>query len=149
MKSLLPRLRAEFPFIGSRPATETDFYNACERHNITVVLTNDVRTGLYIKTGNNEQFIFLNKHLKGFRLLHVAFHELAHALFHAPSRSVAAEFFDLHWRRRYEREADATAALLLITKKEIADSISDEPHLKEIADLIRLRLDLHNAGLLL
>lgn len=148
MKSLLPRLCKDFPFIGSRPATEIDFYLACECHQIKVVLTDDIRKGLYIKSGN-DQFIFLNKHLKGIRFLHVAFHELAHALFHAPSRSVVAEFFDIHYRRRHEREAEAVAALLLIPLQDAIECVRnpDLVHDDDLAELVQLRLELFNRGI--
>lgn len=147
MRWLLPRLSAEFPFLNQRAATEEDFYEACGRHKIKVVLTHDVRTGLFIKI-RDEQFIFINSKLRGLQFLHVAFHELAHALFHAPTRSVAAEFFDNHVRRRQEREAETAAALLLITKDEIDESLSDSESIinKDLPGLIKLRLDLYSSG---
>lgn len=148
MRWLLPRLSAEFPFLNQRAATEDDFYEACGRHKIKVVLTHDVRTGLFIKI-RDEQFIFINSKLRGLQFLHVAFHELAHALFHAPSRSVVAEFFDIHYRRRHEREAEAVAALLLIPLQDAIECVRnpDLVHDNNLAELVHLRLELFNRGI--
>lgn len=145
MKTLLPRLLAEFPFIDTRSATESDFYAACERHSIEVISTPDIRNGLYVKM-RDRQFIFLNNKLRGLRMLRVAFHELAHALFHSPSRSVVAEFFDIHYRRRHEFEADAVTALLLVPLAYASEYLRDgeNPNSYEIADLIRIRIEIHN-----
>lgn len=148
MRWLLPRLSAEFPFLNQRAATEDDFYEACGRHKIKVVLTHDVRTGLFIKI-RDEQFIFINSKLRGLQFLHVAFHELAHTLFHAPSRSVVAEFFDIHYRRRHEREAEAVAALLLIPLQDAIEFVSNPElvHDNNLAELVHLRLELFNRGI--
>jgi Zn-dependent peptidase ImmA (M78 family) len=148
MKLILPLIKTEFPFIGSRVAQEDDFYEACERHNIKVIRTSDVRRGLYIKHRFGE-FIFLNDRLNGLELLRVAFHELGHALLHAPSRSVVAEFFDVHYHRRHELEAEAFAALLLILPSDSAELLqeADNPANVHLIELIKIRLELMKKGI--
>lgn len=142
MKSLLPKIKAAFPFVGQRPATEKDFYDYCAAERIEVVHTPAAAAGLFIVYGG-ERFIFLNSGLRGFRLLHVAFHELAHHLLHAPTdRRYAAEFFAVHEDRRKHREAESVAALLLLPMPDLEDLLIDGVYKRDadLADLIGHRL---------
>jgi Zn-dependent peptidase ImmA (M78 family) len=144
MKNVLSRLKREFPFVHSRSATEGDFYDYCVDHNIQVVFDFNVRTGIYVVV-DGEHYIFLNNKLKGWFLLYVMFHELAHYIFHQPTQTnFGAEFFDHHTKEKNHKEAEAVAAYLLLPPREIENALIEGVHLRDerAANLIGLRMDL-------
>jgi Zn-dependent peptidase ImmA (M78 family) len=151
MKQILSRLEKAFPFLHERSATEEDFYAFCAEKRVEVVHTPDISHGVYVMFAGRH-FIFLNSKLRGLMLLYVMYHELAHYLFHAPSRSdYAVEFFDPHvesfrsrTRRKIHCEAEAVAAWLLIPTMELHTVLqSHDTYLSdELQVLIATRLDL-------
>ncbi len=144
MLSLLPRLKAAFPFVGERSATEEDFYRYCADHQITVVMDLDVSIGVYVAC-LGENVIFLNPKLRSWFLKYVMFHELAHFIFHAPTQSnVGVEFFRPHSKRKNHFEAEAVAALLLLPKTELNSILqSEEFENPDLAELVSLRFEIY------
>ena len=144
MLSLLPRLRAAFPFVGERSATEEDFYRYCSKNEISVVMDIDMSSGVYVSCRGID-FIFLNPKLRGWDLRYVMFHELAHHIFHHPSQSNSGiEFFHIHSKKKNHFEAEAVAALLLLPRSELNSLLQNEEFEKtELADLAAFRLELY------
>lgn len=134
MHQILSRLEKEFPFLGRRAASETDFFECCDRAGIEVVFTPEISSGIYVRfQGRN--FIFLGTGLSGWQLLYVMFHELAHAIFHAPSQ-FGVECFDGFLQRKNHEEAESAAALLLFPLHEL------EPIDQDKTALASRRMDL-------
>jgi len=146
MRSIYNRLKKAFPFVGTRAATEDDLFEFCADRGIEIVFSRDVSAGVYV-VYDGEHFIFLNNKLSGRRLLHVAFHEIGHFLFHAPTQSqFAAQFYGLdHWRRRNECEAEAVAAWLLLPIADMEDVVvsGSFKHDLELAELVATRLEIY------
>lgn len=143
MQNILPKLIDAFPFIHKRSATEADFHEYCDKHNIHVIFDHDISTGVYFLY-LDESFIFINDKLRGAMLLYVMFHELAHHLFHVPSQSgFGVEFFSVHSKKKIHFEAEAVAALLLLPTVEIHVALQNIEYAQpELAALVGFRLDL-------
>jgi Zn-dependent peptidase ImmA (M78 family) len=146
MIHILTHLKKAFPFVGSRAATEDDFFEYCAFSTIDVVFTPFLSIGMYVKY-NGSDFIFLNDKLHGWLLRYVMFHELAHYMFHMPSQAkYGAEFFSLHSKEKNHIEAEIVAALLLLPMSELHEilqlpEIAQDDHMKE---LIVVRLEIAN-----
>ena len=108
MRLVLARL-ARFGW-NRRVLTADDFYEICERERIEVIETPLSNDGFYV-VWHKRKFIVLNSKLRGVRWLHVAFHELAHHLLHAPQ---SIGFRGLRPDTKQEREAEALALCALI-----------------------------------
>lgn len=144
MYTILQRLKVEFPFVLSRAAVEADFYDYCERHGVHVTHTTAVNYGAYVHDPQTRtDHIFLNPSLYGFRQLHVMFHELGHQMFHVPSRRLRIDTYNKRHCRRNHSEAEAVAAYLLLTERELYTLLSG-PAIRDerLGDLIGLRLQL-------
>lgn len=129
MNTILSRLTEIFPWVTRRSATEADFYDHCDAAGIRVHWTLTQRNGVYVYLPlDGSDHIFLNPTLYGFRLLHVMFHELGHAIFHVPSQSSDLQGFDRDLCRRNHAEAEAVAAYLLITPADLELSIAERRH---------------------
>jgi Zn-dependent peptidase ImmA (M78 family) len=90
---------------------------------------------------SGKHHIFLNSRLKGWKLRHVMFHELAHYLFHAPSQSnMAVEFFSVHAKEKNHREAEAAAAWLLVTPQMLPPSTVNRISYRPTASCWNLRI---------
>lgn len=149
MEILLPRLASAFPFIGERPATEKDLFAFCEDRGIAVITTSGIERGVYVRR-QGKDFIFLNSRLRGWELLHVFAHEIAHFILHVPMRTRNVELhFDETLSRRKHREAEMAAALLLVPANTIEQLLIDGEFYgsESLAGLISLRLDLVAKGL--
>lgn len=147
MNTILCRLKAEFPFVTTRPATEDDFYIYCERHNVRVIFSPAIQSGVYVYCElDRSDHIFLSSRLSGWRLRDVMFHELGHQMFHVPTRGSAIEHFDANRCRRNHREAEAVAAYMLLTVPELERSLIDGDYRRDerLAELIGVRLELYN-----
>ena len=81
---ILPRLYSAFPWFCSRPATEDDFQEFCQREGVDVVFAPQIKAGICVWY-EDRSFIFLNADLSGPLLRYVMFHEIGHYLFHGPS----------------------------------------------------------------
>jgi Zn-dependent peptidase ImmA (M78 family) len=121
MKQIYKRLRKAFPFLGTRPANEEDILTFLADHRVEVVRSPFVKNAVYV-VYDGVDFIFINDKLRGVRLLHRLCHELGHFLFHAPTQNkYGVEFFDIHWKKKNEEEAEAVAALLMLPLKDIKE----------------------------
>ncbi len=143
MNSLLSKLLAAFPWLGTRPVTETDLLGFCADRKIELVWSTSVTAGIYV-VFDGADFIFLNSKLYGRRLLHVFAHEIGHYLLHVPNgRRFAAEFYTVHDKRKKHCEAEAVAALLLLPIPELEDLLiaGVYKHDPDLAALIGTRLD--------
>jgi Zn-dependent peptidase ImmA (M78 family) len=122
MKYIYKRLRKAFPFLGIRAATEEDILTFLADHRVEVVRSPFVKNAVYV-VYDGVDFIFINDKLRGIRLLHRLCHELGHFLFHAPTQNrYGVEFFDIHWKKKNEEEAEAVAALLLLPLKDVKEA---------------------------
>ena len=121
MKQIYKRLRKAFPFLGTRAATEEDILTFLADHRVQVVRTPFIKNAAYV-VYDGVDFIFINDKLRGVRMMYRLCHELGHFLFHAPTQSrYGVEFFDIHWKKRNECEAEAVAALLLLPLKDVKE----------------------------
>lgn len=148
MSTFLTRLKKAFPHIGHRSITENELFQFCSDNGVKVVTTSAIERGVYVRQ-LGEDFIFLNSRLNGWQLLHVFAHEIAHFLLHVPTRTRNVEFhFDGKASCRNHREAESSAALLLIPAHEIEKMLIDGEFRENesLADLIALRLDLVSKG---
>ena len=98
---------------NSRALTEKDFYQICERENITV-LEEDVFTSFYM-TVHGKHFIVLKKRLRGLKKLFVMFHEISHHFLHGGKDAANAFYFGL-LQSKQEIEADAMATIALVPR---------------------------------
>ena len=145
MINILPRLKREFPWLNKRSVTQEDLLRFCYNRGVEVVFTPEVTDGIWVRCDGADH-IFLNNKLRGWRLLYVFSHEVAHCIFHGPSQSRACvEFFSLHSDRKNHFEAEASAALLLLPIADLEPAVNDGIHKNssEIAELISLRIELH------
>ena len=144
MNHILTKLDELFPFLHQRSATEEDFHNYCDINGIEVFFSSEISTGVSILYEGNP-YIFLNNKLRGFRLLNVMFHELAHCIFHFPSQArFGTEFFSTHFREKNHIEADAVSALLLLPTYELHNALQNiEFASEDLEDLIGTRLELY------
>jgi len=142
MRTILHRLKREFPFVTQRPATEQDALDYCEREQITLTYRTEIRDGAYIYWPYDDtHHIFLNSNLYGFMLLYVMFHEIGHHMFHVPTRSATVETFDAYRCNRNHQEAESVAAYLLITPNDLKAAVEAGRHNRpcRIGSLIRTR----------
>lgn len=100
---LLSRIVAEHG-IGKRPLTEADFYQFCERHDISVIWTPQ-RWSCYVQVADRHAIV-LSTRLHGQSLLWTMWHEAAHYLLH-----IGQPLSGLTDQRRAEREAEHVAKL--------------------------------------
>ena len=145
MMHLLPRLAKAFPFLHKRPVTEADLHGHCREHNVKVIFDPDISKGVFV-VWQGKQHIWLNDKLRGWPLLYVFAHEVAHSIFHAPSQlNTGVEFFGLHNKKKNHFEAEAAAAFLLLPIPDLEHALLDGLHSNssEIAGVIAMRLDLH------
>ncbi len=98
-----------------RALGEDDLYRICKRFKIRLVEMPLRVGGFYYRAGGRD-FIAIDSRLSGVERLKVAFHELGHFLFHAPSSGATANFHGVGRRTRQEREADAFALCALIPR---------------------------------
>jgi Zn-dependent peptidase ImmA (M78 family) len=105
-----------------RVLSEEDFYRICDKEGIEVIETPLVTAGFYM-VFEEQPYIIINANLRGVRRLHVAFHELAHHLLHAP-RSVG--FYGLRKDHKSEREAEALALCALIPEPLLRRMLAEE-----------------------
>lgn len=107
--------------------TEADFYEICEREQITV-LELDVPASFYFSV-LGKHFIVLRKRLRGLRRTFVMFHELAHYFLHGGKAAECAFFFGL-LENKNEIEAEAMATVALIPKFALDsyDFLEDHPN---------------------
>lgn len=123
MKTLFPRLKKAFPFLGSRSVTEEDIFEFAAARNIEIIFTPNISNACYV-VYEGFDFIFVNSKLRGRRLLHRLCHEIGHFIFHVPSQSrFGVEFFDLHSKKNHEEEAESVAALLMLPLHEIEEAV--------------------------
>jgi Zn-dependent peptidase ImmA (M78 family) len=145
MHTLASRVRAAFPFVGERAATEDDLLEFCAGEGVAVVWSRDVDKGIYAigKCGRQVvHAICLNTQLIGWSLLYVLAHEIGHYLLHAPSKTRTGPVAAFQCRREH-REAETVAALLLLPIPELEAALISG-HYKEnedLAALIGVRLD--------
>lgn len=149
MKIILSRLAEAFPFLHSRSATEQDFHEYCRLHKVKVVFDSDVSTGIYVRFMGTDT-IFLSPKLSGWMLRYVMFHELAHAIFHAPTQSnMQVDFFGVktrnHRMRKNHLEAEAVAAVLLLPTLELHERLTDPEFVNsdELQELVAYRLKIY------
>lgn len=143
MIHLLPEIKKAFPFFNSRPATERDLLEFCERRKIKVVFTPEFKDGGVYVLFEGDHFIFLNKRLRGWMLCYVLAHELAHYLLHFPSQTnFGVEFFTLHDKEKNHREAEAVAALLLLPMRDLETVLIERQFVENeaLAELVATRL---------
>jgi Zn-dependent peptidase ImmA (M78 family) len=76
-----------------RPLSLDDFYEACERARITVIEDAIDDFGYYFEL-HGQRAIALDKRLAPLDRAHVAFHEFAHAAWHAPGHYVDSHIVD-------------------------------------------------------
>lgn len=134
MKHILTKLFTSVPQLNQRELTETDFFNICDRENINVRYTTEMKSGCYV-IFDKKHYIFLNRNLKGLKFLKIAFHELAHYFLHFPSQTnFGVAFFDVHQKAKMDIEANTLAALALIPFDRI-----DIENSKELRPLLNLR----------
>lgn len=81
--------------------------------------------GFYYRAGGRD-FIAIDSRLSGVERLKVAFHELCHFLFHAPSSGATANFHGVGRRTRQEREADVFAVCALIPRAMLETKAAQE-----------------------
>jgi Zn-dependent peptidase ImmA (M78 family) len=93
--------------------TEKDFYDICEKENITV-LEIDVSTSFFM-TVEGKSFIVLKSRLKGLPRVFTMFHELAHYFLHGANRGTNAFYFGM-LQSKAEFEADALATIALVPR---------------------------------
>lgn len=113
---------------NKRIPTETDFYRECRRHKIKVFHLPLEVPGFYMAC-HGMRGIYLDFRLRGFKFLLIAFHELAHALFHAPP-GTSASFYMVTPDTKNEFEAEAFAVCALIPepllRRMLAGEIEEE-----------------------
>lgn len=105
-----------------RVLTERDFVRICRRERVEVLEAPLHRSGLYLFL-DGRPYIVLNVNLRGIQRLHVAFHELAHHLLHAPCPLGFYGALPLH---KCEREAEALALCALIPEPLLRRMLIDD-----------------------
>jgi|GEM_PF-2313120 len=147
MHTLTSRLRAAFPFVGERAATEDDLLGFLADRGVAVIWSRDVDKGLYAigkYGGEMIHAICLSTQLIGWSMLYVLAHEIGHYLLHAPGKTrvgpVAVAGFQC---RKEHREAETVAALLLLPIPELEAALLSGLHKEneDLANLIGVRLD--------
>lgn len=111
-KTFVPILETEFPFLHSRPATEKDFHEFCDRKGIRVCFQEDFPDGVWV-VAEGYHFFCINSELESERLRYVMFHEVAHYLFHIPTQSNDPAYsVDPKLRARQHIEAEIVTFIL-------------------------------------
>lgn len=93
---------------NSRLLTETDFDLTCDLAGIRVFETTMRPRGLYL-VYEGTPIIFVNRRLRGWRRLHVRWHEFGHHLMHSPAIRTLLDF-----EPKAEFQANVFAACALI-----------------------------------
>ncbi len=108
-------LKQIIPVLNKRSLTKKDFYSICKKKNITVFVSDEMKLKGFYVLCEGESIIFLNKNLRGFLFLRVAFHELGHALLHIPLQSSLpdAPKPPKHLLEKHHLEAEAFCALAM------------------------------------
>lgn len=77
-----------------RPLALDDFYELCERERITVIEYAIADSFGYYFELHGQRAIALDNRLEPFDRTHVAFHEFAHAIWHAPGHYIDTHIID-------------------------------------------------------
>ena len=146
MNAMYRRLKKAFPFVGKRAVTEDDLLHLCAAGEIPVIYDPKVEKGIYAECRDewgrrHAHGIFLNPKLVGWSLVYVFAHEVAHFLFHAPTRTRCSRSGG-GCSDPTHAEAENAAALLLLPLHDVEDALLHGLHLTDerFAELIGRRL---------
>lgn len=120
----------------SRPLTEQDFFDICDKEGINVIWGERA----FYFTALGRHFIQLPKTAQGLALLYPAFHELGHYYLSA-GQSIAVAMF--HGDTKDEHECDTAALLALCPHVENAATLLDLWPRRIAKKLYKDRLRLH------
>jgi Predicted Zn peptidase len=138
----LAKFSALVKAFNRRALTERMFFKICAEYNISVGFV-DIPTLLGFHTNiNGKLSIFLDKNLKGYEFLFIAFHELAHALLHESTEPVSVSFYN-QFETRHEAEAEAVALVALFPTRRLKELEDELIYADEFAAfLIKKRLEI-------
>jgi Zn-dependent peptidase ImmA (M78 family) len=131
---------------NERQFNEEDFYRLCRRYKAKPIEMPLKVPGFYMLC-KGKSYIYTDSRLRGFRRLHVAFHELGHHILHAPIASTRASFFRLKPNSKDEYEAEIFSAVALIPEPSLRRMLAEEIDDEYVGDVLNFRLkvlDLHN-----
>jgi Zn-dependent peptidase ImmA (M78 family) len=106
----IPRKLIELGF-NRRALTFSDFEAACEELGVKWFFTDEANEGMYF-VRRGYPIIVLSKHLSGFMLLWVAWHELIHFMLHPPD----LRFFVQGTEDKFDAEANDIAVCCVLPK---------------------------------
>lgn len=110
---------------NERELSESDLDDLCRRYDVGLAELPLRTDGFYYRVMGRDMIV-VNSLLRPRRRLFVAFHELAHCLFHVPASGPSAAFFHVGRRDRREAEADAFALIALMPLQLVLSSSIDE-----------------------
>lgn len=140
----LSKFSSCFEDFNRRALAESDFFEFCEREQITVVFDDlPVLQGFTAKY-QNKSFIFLDRNLRGQAFLWTAFHELAHVILHEPRAATGVKFYSLCRPSKEDDEADACALVALYPTK-VLPKIEDSAEFPFERSLILKRISIYES----
>jgi Zn-dependent peptidase ImmA (M78 family) len=123
----LAKISGLFDWFNHRRPSEKELFEICQLENILVVFWEMPILRGFICKSEGQNYIFLDNELRGFELLYIALHELAHYFLHEPTNKVQVRFYSLARPNKDDDEADAVALLWLFPKNFVEKHLEIEP----------------------
>lgn len=115
----LAAIKRVIPRFEERPLTAEDFNRVCRRLRVKVHSIPLRVDGFYMFTPRGGAHIYVNSRLYGLRWLHIAWHELAHHILHAPKEVTVAFFRNVQPDSKEDVEAEAIASVAILPESKL------------------------------